>query len=102
MTWLTRAKSNLAYTVERDLQRSAAVHEALVWIGPSAERQLVRLISVLYHGTWYRYLTMNHKRPTLQRHQATKDTKTSKTLSAASCLGVFVVKSLLAVSESVS
>jgi hypothetical protein len=57
VTWLTRAKSNLVYTVERELQRTAAVHEALVWIGPAAERQLVRLISVLYHGTWYRYLT---------------------------------------------
>ena len=39
------------------LQRTAAVHEALVWIGARDERQLVRLISVLYHGTWYRYLT---------------------------------------------
>lgn len=57
VTWLTRAKSNLAYTVERELQRTAAVHEALVWIGPETERQLVRLISVLYQGTWYRYLT---------------------------------------------
>jgi hypothetical protein len=57
VTWLTRAKSNLVYTVERELQRTAAVHEAFVWIGPAAERQLVRLISVLYHGTWYRYLT---------------------------------------------
>ena len=35
VTWLTRAKSNLAYTVERELQRTAAVHEALVWIGPA-------------------------------------------------------------------
>ncbi len=57
VTWLTRAKSNLAYTVERELQRTAAVHETLVWIGQGQERQLVRLISVLYHGTWYRYLT---------------------------------------------
>ena len=52
MTWLTRAKSNLAYVVERDVQRTAAVHEALVWIGQGDERQWVRLISVLYHGTW--------------------------------------------------
>ncbi len=56
-TWLTRAKSNLAYEVERHLQCTAAVHESLVWIGQGAERQLVRLISVLYQGTWYRYLT---------------------------------------------
>lgn len=57
VTWLTRAKSNLAYEVERSLQRTAAVHESLVWIGQGDERQLVRLISVLYRGTWYRYLT---------------------------------------------
>jgi len=57
VTWLTRAKSNLAYEVERFLQRTAAVHDAQVWIGRGAERQLVRLISVLYHGKWYRYLT---------------------------------------------
>ena len=51
VTLLTRAKSNLAYEVERDLQRSAAVHETLVWIGHGDERQLVRLIKVLYtHG----------------------------------------------------
>jgi len=57
ITWLTRAKSNLVYEVERSLQCTAAVHDAQVWIGRGAERQLVRLISVLYHGTWYRYLT---------------------------------------------
>jgi hypothetical protein len=57
VTWLTRAKSNLAYDVERYLQRTAAVHDALVWIGQGHERQVVRLIPVLYHGTWYRYLT---------------------------------------------
>ena len=33
VTWLTRAKSNLVYAVVRDLQRTAAVHESLVWIG---------------------------------------------------------------------
>jgi hypothetical protein len=30
VTWLTRAKSNLAYEAVRDLQRSAAVHDTLV------------------------------------------------------------------------
>ena len=57
VTWLTRAKSNLVYQVERQLQCTAVVQEALVWIGQGPERQLVRLISVLYHGKWYRYLT---------------------------------------------
>jgi hypothetical protein len=56
-TFITRAKSNLAYTVERVLRRTATVHEALVWIGSGPDRQQLRLIEVLYQGTWYRYLT---------------------------------------------
>lgn len=55
--FITRAKSNLRYEVERYLQRTAQVHEALVWIGKGDDRQLVRLIQVLYQGKWYRYLT---------------------------------------------
>jgi hypothetical protein len=57
LTFLTRAKSNLAYTVVQDLRRTSQVHDAIVWIGRGAERQQVRLISVLYKGTWQRYLT---------------------------------------------
>lgn len=57
ITFITRAKSNLAYQVERYLQRTAQVHDVLVWIGSGEERQLVRLIEVLYRGRWYRYLT---------------------------------------------
>lgn len=57
VTWLTRAKSNLAYTTVRAPRRTAAVHEALVWIGAGADRQQVRLIEVLDRGTWARYLT---------------------------------------------
>jgi hypothetical protein len=38
-------------------QRRAAVHDRLVWIGQADTRQPVRLIEVLYKGTWYRYLT---------------------------------------------
>jgi len=57
ITFITRAKSNLAYKVERNLRRTAQVHEALVWIGKGDDRQLVRLIQVLYKGKWYRYLT---------------------------------------------
>jgi len=55
--FITRAKSNLSYEVERYVQRTAQVHEALVWIGKGDDRQLVRLIQVLYKGKWYRYLT---------------------------------------------
>lgn len=57
VTWLTRAKDNLAYTVERSLERTARVHDELVWIGTGAERQRVRLVTVLVQGTWHRYLT---------------------------------------------
>lgn len=57
VTFITRAKSNLAYQVETVLQRTASVHESLVWIGKGETRQRVRLIEVLYQGTWYRYLT---------------------------------------------
>jgi hypothetical protein len=55
--FITRAKSNLAYTLERAIVRTAAVHDYLIWIGPEDHRQLVRLVEVLYHGKWYRYLS---------------------------------------------
>lgn len=57
ITFLTRAKKNLSYEVDRVLQRSAAVHDRVVWIGKDDTRQQVRLIEVLYKGKWYRYLT---------------------------------------------
>ena len=57
VTFLTRAKTKLAYEVEQVFQRRAAVHDRLVWIGQAETRQRVRLIEVLYKGTWYRYLT---------------------------------------------
>jgi hypothetical protein len=57
ITFLTRAKKNLAYQAERVLQHTAAVHESLVWIGQGEAHQLVRLIEVLHRGLWYRYLT---------------------------------------------
>ena len=55
--FITRAKSNLVYTLERAIVRTAAVHDYRVWIGPEDSRQLVRLVEVLYRGTWYRYLS---------------------------------------------
>ena len=57
ITFITRAKSNLVHQVERVLSRSSAVHDRVVWIGKGDERQMVRLIEVLYQGKWYRYLT---------------------------------------------
>ncbi len=55
--FITRAKSNLVYSLERAIIRTAAVHDYLVWIGPEDNRQLVRLVEVLYQGKWYRYLS---------------------------------------------
>ncbi len=57
VTWVTRAKSNLVYTVEACLVQTAAVRDELVWIGSGADRQLVRLVQVLVGPTWRRYLT---------------------------------------------
>lgn len=55
--FITRAKRNLSFQVERYLRRSANVHDLLIWVGTGEERQLLRLILVLYRGQWYRYLT---------------------------------------------
>jgi hypothetical protein len=57
VTWVTRAKSNLVYTVERSLVHTSQVRDELVWIGSGADRQLVRLVQVLVGTTWRRYLT---------------------------------------------
>jgi hypothetical protein len=55
--FITRAKSNLVYVFEHALIQTAAVRDSLVWIGPDDSRQLIRLVEVLYRGTWYRYLS---------------------------------------------
>jgi hypothetical protein len=57
VAFVTRAKANLAYRVERALGRTAAAHDTLVWVGGGADRQLLRLVEVLHRGKWYRYLT---------------------------------------------
>jgi len=57
VTWLTRAKSNLAYTVECTLVHTARVRDELVWIGSGEDRQQARLVAVLVGTTWRRYLT---------------------------------------------
>lgn len=51
--FITRAKTNLVYTLERAIIKTAAVHDYLVWIGDKETRQQVRLIEILYHGKWY-------------------------------------------------
>lgn len=70
VTFVTRAKRNLAYTVERSLRRTARVHEAVVRIGSGADRQVVRLIEVLDRGTWHRYLTNELDPERLPAHYA--------------------------------
>lgn len=57
VTFVTRAKANLVYEVERVLEASASVHDTWVWIGRDADRQRLRLVAVLHRGLWYRYLT---------------------------------------------
>ncbi len=57
LTFITRAKRNLAFEVKRCLLRTPQVHDLLVWIGSGADRQLVRLVKVFYQGQWYWYLT---------------------------------------------
>ena len=55
--FITRAKSNLVYVLDRALLHTARVRDSLVWIGPEDQQQLVRLVEVLYGGKWYRYLS---------------------------------------------
>jgi len=55
--FITRAKSNLAFQVERVWLKTAVVHDQIVWIGQGDDRQQIRLIAFLYQGKWYRYLT---------------------------------------------
>jgi Transposase DDE domain len=57
ITFITRAKSNLAYEVGHWFTQTAQVRDALVWIGQGADRQQVRLIEVSAGNTWHRYLT---------------------------------------------
>ncbi len=57
VTFITRSKSNLVYTLEHALLRTAAVHDYRVWIGKGETRQRVRLIEIQHRGKWYRYLT---------------------------------------------
>jgi hypothetical protein len=57
VTFITRAKRNRSFQVERCLYRSAHVQDLLVWVRSGADRQLLRLVKVRHRGQWYRYLT---------------------------------------------
>ena len=70
VTFLTRAKKNLSYHIERTLQRTTTLHESIIWIGQGETRQQVRLIEGLYRGLWYRYLTNELDAARLPAHDA--------------------------------
>jgi len=57
--FVTRAKSNAVYQVERILHTSAQWHDRVVRLGqgPTQCATLVRLIEIQSGGRWYRYLT---------------------------------------------
>jgi len=57
--WLTRARSNTACQEQTVLSKTAAIHDRVVRLGKPKKRAQypVRLVEVLYHGQWYRYLT---------------------------------------------
>jgi hypothetical protein len=57
VTWITRAKARLCFTVSQRFVDTAQVRDTLGWIGQGKERQQVRLIEVLVGGKWYAYLT---------------------------------------------
>jgi Transposase DDE domain len=57
ITFVTRAKSNLAFQVVRVLSQSVQAADRIIWIGTDDTRQQVRLIEVRVGGSWHRYLT---------------------------------------------
>lgn len=57
LKFVTRGKTNLVYTIERAIIRTAVVHDYIVWIGQDETRQQVRLVEILHRGKWYRYMT---------------------------------------------
>ena len=57
VTFITRAKSNLAGKCVRTLTQTTTRRDTLLWIGKGAERQQVRLIEVWARKRWYCYLT---------------------------------------------
>ena len=44
--FITRGKTNLIYTLERAISKTAAVHDYLVWIDKDETRQQIRLIEI--------------------------------------------------------
>ncbi len=59
VSFITRAKQNMAYRTERVVQATSQRHDLLVWVGSAgtACQHLLRLGEVEHAGRWYRYLT---------------------------------------------
>jgi Transposase DDE domain len=59
ITFVTRAKSNMAYELAYAIERTAAVHDLVVWIGDpdTGTYQQIRSVKILYQGKWYAYLS---------------------------------------------
>jgi len=57
VTFITRAKANLSYTVTRTVLYRPHVHDLVVQVGQGETLQLLRLVEVYFNGTWYRYLS---------------------------------------------
>jgi hypothetical protein len=57
--FITRAKQNLAFRVERVLTNTADRRDRLVWVGTGEQRgrSLLRLVEIEHQGRWYRSLT---------------------------------------------
>ncbi len=57
VTWITRARRNLGFRVERVLEHSATVRDLRIRVGRGDAEQTLRLVEACFDGTWYRYLT---------------------------------------------
>lgn len=57
--FITRPKSNTRMQVTQVMSKTAVIHDSLIVLGsPQAPCQHpMRLVEVLFHGKWYRYLT---------------------------------------------
>ena len=59
VSFITRAKQNMAYRTARVVQATSQRHDLLVWVGSAGKecQHLLRLVEVQHAGRWYRYLT---------------------------------------------
>jgi len=65
VVFITRAKTNLAFSVDHKLVTGPGVRDWQVTVGTGDGAQTLRLIQVRYRGKWYRYLTNELQLPVL-------------------------------------